>query len=113
MKITTREGIVRKKSVVASQNLKGFQMKARIVLFSIAGGALLTLVTGLFSNTPPMIVGATHYGYPLPWLTRLIIAPQYFPWRVNYVNLIGDISVWSIILGVVLLILATARKSSR
>jgi hypothetical protein len=102
-----------KKSVVASGNLKGFQMKARTVLFSIAGGVLLTLVTGLFSNTPPMMVGATHYGYPFPWPTRLIIAPEYFPWRLDYLGLIGDILVWSIVVGVVLLVLAIARKSSR
>lgn len=97
----------------ARRDLEGFGMKARTVLFAIVGGVLIALATGLFSNTPPMMVGAVHYGYPLPWLTRLIIAPQYFPWLVNYVNLFADVLVWSIVVGIVLLILAMARKSSR
>lgn len=88
-------------------------MNARSILFAIAGGVLVALATGLFSNTPSMLVGAVHYGYPLPWLIRMIVAPEYFPWVVNYVNLIVDIVVWAIIVGVLLLILARTRKSSR
>jgi hypothetical protein len=83
------------------------------VIFAIVGGALLALATGLFSNTPPMMVGAVHYGYPLAWLTRLIVAPEYFPWLVDYVNLVGDIIVWSIIVGIAVLVLGMARKSNR
>jgi hypothetical protein len=85
-------------------------MWTRVTITAIVVGAFLALLTGLFSNTPPLIVGATHYGYPLPWLSRLIIAPQYFPWQVNVVNLIGDILFWSIVVGLILLILRRARK---
>jgi len=94
-------------------DLEGLATKARSILFTIAGGALLALATGLFSNTPFMLVGAVHYGYPLPWLIRMIVAPEYFPWVVNYVNLIGDIIIWAIVVGVVLLVLARTRKSGR
>jgi hypothetical protein len=88
-------------------------MKARTVLIAIVGGVLLTLLTGLFSNTPEMLVGATHYGYPLPWLVRMIVAPQYFPWVIDYVNLVADVIVWSIIVGIILLVVGTAGKKTR
>jgi hypothetical protein len=85
-------------------------MRTWITITAIVVGAFLALLTGLFSNTPPLIVGATHYGYPFPWLTRLIIAPQYFPWQVNVVNLIVDILFCFIVVGLMLLILRKARK---
>jgi hypothetical protein len=85
-------------------------MKARAVLIAVAGGVLLTLLTGLLSNTPEMMVGATHYGYPLAWLIRMIVAPQYFPWVVDYLGLLADIVFWSIIVGIVLLAIGMARK---
>jgi hypothetical protein len=88
-------------------------MKIRTVLFVILGGILVALATGLFSNTPPMMVGAVHYGYPLAWLTRLIVAPEYFPWLVDYANLIVDIIVWTIIVCIVLVISTLSRKSNR
>ena len=80
------------------------------MLLSILGGAIVALLTGLVSNTPPMLVGAIHYGYPLPWLTRLVIAPQYYPWRVNLPNLFADIIVWFVILGIVFVALERLRK---
>jgi hypothetical protein len=88
-------------------------MKARFFLFAILGGVLATLVTGLFSNTPVGMVGAVHYGYPFPWLIRLIIAPQYFPWKVDYVDFLFDVVVWALVAGVLFGILTRARKSSR
>jgi hypothetical protein len=83
------------------------------VLIAIVGGVLLTLLTGVFSNTPEMMVGATHYGYPLPWLVRMIVAPEYFPWVVDYVNLLADVITWSIIVGIVLLVVGAARRKTR
>jgi hypothetical protein len=88
-------------------------MKGRTVLIAIVGGVLLTLLTGVFSNTPEMMVGATHYGYPLPWLVRMIVAPEYFPWVVEYVNLVADVIVWSVIVGIVLLVVGAVRKKTR
>ena len=85
-------------------------MTTRIVILSVIGGVILTLLTGVVSNTPPMLVGPTHYGYPLAWLVRLVLAPEYFPWRVNVPNLIMDIVIWIIIVGIVATVLTRGRK---
>ncbi len=79
-------------------------------IYAIAGGILVALLTGLLVNTPPLMVGAIHYGYPLPWLTRLIVSPQYFPWYIDYGSLIADIILWAIIVGVVLFGISRARR---
>lgn len=83
-------------------------VNVKILLSSVIGGVIITLLTGLILNTP--LIGASHYGYPFAWLIRLVIAPQYFPWRVNILNLVADIVVWAVIVGVVLLILTRMKK---
>jgi len=76
----------------------------KIVILSLIGGVVITLLTGLLSNMPTMLLGAEHYGYPLAWLFRLILAPEYFPWRVDAIAMAADVIVWSIIVGVVLFV---------
>jgi hypothetical protein len=76
----------------------------RVVIFSVVGGVLITLLTGLVSSTPPMLVGAMWYGYPLAWLFRLVIAPEYFPWRVDVTGLLSDVVAWSVVVVVVLFV---------
>jgi len=87
-------------------------MNTRILLSSIVGGVVITLLTGLIlnrekwllltSNTTPMPVIVHRYGYPFPWL---LLAPQYFPWQVDVLNLVADVVVcaaiilWSCYLG--------------
>ena len=66
-------------------------MHIRTLIPAIIGGVAITLLTGLVSNTPPMLVGAVWYGYPLAWLIRLVLAPEYFPWRVDVLFLVIDI----------------------
>lgn len=85
---------------------------ATLVLAAVLGGELLTLLTGLVPNTPPMLVGAVHHGYPLPWLIRLVIAPQYNPWRIELLNFLADIVVWSVIVGIVIFVVGKSRKPS-
>lgn len=85
-------------------------MNARSVLISIVGGVVITLLTGLVVTTPPMLVGAQWYGYPLPWLYKLVIAPEYFPWKADLANLVADIIFWSVIVGIVVFIVQKARK---
>jgi len=80
-------------------------MDLKIALSSFVGGAAITVLTGLISNTPPMLVGAVHHGFPFAWLVRLVVAPEYFPWQVNAVNLVSDVIVWSLIVGIVLSVL--------
>ena len=86
-------------------------MNKMIIVFSIIGGIIVTLVTGLILNTPPMLVGASHFGYPFPWLIKLIIHPKYFPWRVNILYLVVDIIIWSVIIGIISFIALKIRKS--
>ena len=75
----------------------------KIVILSLIGGVVITLLTGLLSNPPTPLLGAEHYGYPLPWLLRLVLAPEYFPWRMDVTGLLGDVAVWTIVVGVALL----------
>jgi len=74
----------------------------KITILSLIGGVVITLLTGLVSNMPAPVLGAEHYGYPLPWLFRLILAPEYFPWRVDAMALVVDVVVWTIVIGVAL-----------
>ena len=80
------------------------------LLVSVFGGEIITLLTGLFSNTPQMLVGAEHYGFPLAWLIRMIVAPEYNPWRIEFVNFLADVVVWSVILLVIVFIVEKVRK---
>jgi len=84
-------------------------MNTKLVVFSILGGVVVTLLTGLLSNT--VLLGAEHYGYPLAWLVRLVLAPEYFPWRVDVLNLIVDLVIWIIIVGIVVNVLTRTRKT--
>jgi hypothetical protein len=85
-------------------------MATKTVIYSVIGGVVVTLLTGLISNTPAMLVGAMHYGYPLAWLVRLVLAPEYFPWRVNVPNLVVDLVIWIIIVGMAVTVLTRRRK---
>lgn len=81
------------------------------VLMALVGGIAITLVTGLMPNTPGMLVGASWYGYPLAWLIRMVVAPEYFPWKVEIVSLIADIVIWTLIVLVILLVAMRRPKS--
>jgi len=84
-------------------------MNSKFGVFSMIGGLVVALFTGLLTNT--VLLGAEHYGYPLAWLIRLVLAPEYFPWRVNVLNLIMDLILWTIIVGIVVAILTRRKKS--
>ena len=84
-------------------------MNAKFVVFSVIGGIVLTLLTGFVTNT--VLLGAEHYGYPMAWLIRLVLAPEYFPWRVNVLILIIDLIIWIVIVGVVVAVLTRGRKA--
>ena len=80
------------------------------LLVSIFGGEIIALLTGLFPNTPQMMVGAEWFGFPLAWLIRMIVAPEYNPWRIEFVNFLADVVVWSVILLVIVFIVEKVRK---
>jgi hypothetical protein len=82
-----------------------------LLAFSAVGGILLTLVTGLFRNTPEMLVGAVWYGYPLAWLVRQLGNPAYPTMYVlRPVGLAVDIVSWLIIVAVILFAYTMARR---
>ena len=80
------------------------------LLVSVLGAEVLTLLTGLVANTPAMLVGAEHYGYPLPWLIRMVVAPWYNPWRIDFVGFFADIVVWTVILFILLVVVDRIKK---
>jgi hypothetical protein len=86
-------------------------MNVKLVVYSIIGGLVITLLTGLFINMPAKLLGAVHYGCPFAWLTRLVIAPEHFPWRVNISNLIIDIVIWSVVVFIIIFGVAWVRKN--
>jgi len=82
---------------------------SRILLLALAFGALLTLLSGLVSNTPAGLLGAVHYGYPLPWLHQVVYPGA--PMEVDPVIMLVDIAVWSVVGGLVLLLLGSIVKT--
>ncbi|WP_455369642.1 hypothetical protein [[Eubacterium] cellulosolvens] len=86
-------------------------MNVKLIVYSMISGLVITLLTGLFTNMPAKLLGAVHYGYPFAWLIRLVIAPEHFPWRVNILNLILDIVIWSIVVFAIMFGVAWVRKS--
>ena len=81
----------------------------KTVILSLIGGVLITLLTGLCSNIPTLLVGAVHYGYPLPWLFRLVVASEYFPWSVDLVAFVVDIVIWTTVISLALIVWAKVR----
>ena len=80
-----------------------------ILLSSIIGGVIITLLTGLVSNV--LWVGVVGYGYPFAWYLRLVLPPEHVSfWHVSASNLIADITIWAVIIGIALLIFNKARK---
>lgn len=86
-------------------------VELRKVLMALVGGIVVTIVTGLMPNTPGMLVGARWYGYPLAWLIRMVVAPEYFPWKVEMVSLVADIVIWTLIALVILMVAMRKPKS--
>jgi hypothetical protein len=86
------------------------QSPLTLLLISFLVGELVTLLTGLIPSTPPGLLGAEWFGYPLAWLFRLVIAPWYNPWRVDVVNFIADSVIWFIIVAIVAFIVTRMRK---
>ena len=67
----------------------------KTMLISLLKGTLIALITGLVPRNT--LVGATHYGLPMAWLIRLVLSPQYNPWRILPVWFILDAAIWSLV----------------
>ena len=82
----------------------------QLIIFFIIIGLIITLITGLFSNLDT-IVGASIWGYPLHWLSKMVVGSQYSPpLDVVWLNLIIDIMIWSIVVYLILLELVILKK---
>jgi len=57
-----------------------------------------------------MLVGAVYYGFPIAWLFRMIVAPEYNPWRIDFLKFLTDVIVWSVISLAIILILENVGK---
>ncbi len=82
----------------------------KLLALAAIGGVVITLLTGLVENTPEMLVGAVWYGYPLAWLVRMVVAPEYNPWVLRPLRLIADIVFWAIIVAIILFAYTKMRK---
>jgi hypothetical protein len=73
------------------------------ILGCAAGSVVITLVSGLIRTPGASLIGGTGYGLPMAWVTRRVLAPQYFPWFPNATGLIVDLVLWFIILEILYL----------
>jgi len=81
-----------------------------LVGLALGGGIALTILTGLVPLRT--LVGATHYGFPMAWLVRRVLAPEHVPWRVSWLGLVVDLLVWTAVVLAVLLVYERLRGSS-
>ena len=83
----------------------------KLLIFAAIGGIAITLVTGLFPNTPEMLVGAVWYGYPLAWLVRQLGNPAYpTAYDLRPLRFAADIVGWAVIVAIVLFAYTKMRK---
>lgn len=77
-------------------------------LISVLTGLLATTITSIIPAKT--LIGGTHYGIPFPWLIKLVLAPEYFPWRINYLHLGMDIVVWIVLVRLVTIYIMRSMK---
>ena len=82
----------------------------QITIISVIVGIIITVITGLLSNQGNF-VGSGRWGYPVHWLSRIIVGPQYSPpTNIVWLNLMIDIVIWSIVILVILIIVFRNRE---
>lgn len=67
-------------------------MRRKLELYSLLGGAGLTLVSAILPVTT--VLGNTHYGLPLPWLAREG-AGSGAAWIPDPLFLVLDVAFWT------------------
>jgi len=83
----------------------------RIIIISILIGLIITLITGLFLNLEETYLGSSRWGYPIYWLSQMIVGPQYSPpLNIVWLNLVIDILVWSVLVFLILVIVFREEK---
>jgi hypothetical protein len=60
----------------------------------VVTGLIITVMTGMVENRlQASIIGATHYGFPLPWRITLMTVPETTTWVIG--ALLLDVIVWT------------------
>ena len=86
-------------------------MKAsRLIFDAVIAALILTLLSGLVNSTPQPLVGASWYGWPMTWVTKIIVPPGYSPWLVKFGGLAEDLVFWFILS---LLVFYIAMKTAK
>ena len=82
----------------------------KTIIGGVMGGVVITLATAVYNATPAGLVGATWYGFPLGWLIKRVVAPQYNPWALSYTGLVVDLVVWFIVMFIILMLVGMTMK---
>jgi hypothetical protein len=77
---------------------------SKIVIASVIIGILAALVTGAVNSTPAGLLGTTWYGFPVTWISKVVINPSGNPWKLDTVGLIADTVFWFVIVLALMLI---------
>ena len=73
------------------------------LLWCIAGGILITFLTGFIEVTLLFFAGSSWYGFPLPWRYVLVVNPP--KEEYNFIFFILDAIFWSLVLyGIIFLL---------
>lgn len=78
---------------------------------SLVTGLVITLITGLVDVTPLKLVGATWHGWPLAWFYVIVYPGS--PTSVNWLNFIGDIIAWFVIVLIAALVISKLKRKSK
>jgi len=81
------------------------------VLCYLVTGLVITLITGLVDVTPMNLVGATWHGWPLAWFYVIVYPGS--PVSVSWLNVIGDTTVWFLIVLMATLVISKLNKTSK
>lgn len=87
--------------------------KLKYVLESAAAGAVITLATGLVNSTPMQLLGASWYGWPVTWVRKLVLAPQYNPWVVDWYGLLIDFIFWFVVALIVIYLIRMVKGNQK
>ncbi|MDE1852011.1 MAG: hypothetical protein KGH69_04990 [Candidatus Micrarchaeota archaeon] len=67
-------------------------------------GMFMAFMSAMIPNLSAFLVGAAWYGLPASWLVKMVVAPQYNPWRIEYVAFMVDVAFWFAVTATVMLI---------
>ncbi len=83
---------------------------------AISTGVLITVLSSFVPATPGGgFVGATWWGFPVAWLVKMVVAPQYNPYTLGPYGILGflaDIVIWFIVALIILAIINFAGRGN-